>query len=283
MLAGWDQDLPARWRKALGETRLNWDTPALEGELLPGEVILPGRKGHPIPAAPRDAHLLRAFENTSPQTVRAVILGQDPYPNQAWATGRAFEQGNLVEWPDEPRQLADSLRRLVQAIVAARTGDGSYAAGDRAWRKLAGETRSGCLPLEPPRQFFDRLEHEGVLFLNASLTISVFERLGAPKQCRRHFQLWQPLIHRVLDSIGSRQSGCAIFLLLGRRAAELFDRSRAQEAADRAGTWKKRANAVHHVHPAAITADGAAFLLPPNPFCTANRLLRRMGGAPISW
>lgn len=114
--------------------------------------------------------MLRAFEGTDPEKVRTIILGQDPYSNPAWVTGRAFEQGDLLKWPDQPRAVADSLRRIVQAIMVARTGAQSYTAGDRAWSQLAKDAHSGLLHLEPPRRLFDRLEREGVLFLNTSLT-----------------------------------------------------------------------------------------------------------------
>jgi uracil-DNA glycosylase len=283
MLAGWEKDLPVAWRKILAGTQLNWKGPALDHELLPGEIIFPGRKGTPLPAAPKKAHLLRAFQTADPDKVRAVILGQDPYASPAWATGRAFEQGNLKEWPDDPRQVAGSLRRIVQAIVAARTGDPSYMAGDCAWSKLAKDAHTGLLRLEPPRKLFDRLERAGVLFLNTSLTISILGRGAAAKECHRHFQLWAPLIHHVLLFLAARQSGHAIFLLLGQQAANVFDRSGAKIEADRAGTWKRRVDVVRHFHPAAISAAGPAFLCRPNPFCAANELLQRMGAKPIPW
>jgi len=283
LLAGWDEDLPASWRKSLGETRLNWKTKTLEHNLLPGELIFPGRKRQPLSTAPPSAHFLRAFDHCNPNKVRAVILGQDPYSNPAWATGRAFEQGNLKQWPCRPQLIADSLRRLLQVIVAARTGNPSYAAGDRAWMKLIDDVRGGSLQLESPRQFFDRLEGEGVIFLNTSLTISVRDRANAPKQCHRHFQLWAPFINQVLTFIATRQSGCAIYVLLGRKAGSVFDRSGAKTAAEHTGTWKRTAVAIRHFHPAAITAKGPAFLRSPNPFCEANDYLRRMGAAPISW
>ena len=148
---------------------------------------------------------------------------------------------------------------------------------------MIGDVHGGSLQLEPPRQFFDRLEGEGVLFLNTSLTISVRDRANAPKQCHRHFQLWAPFINQVLTFIATRQSGCAIYVLLGRKAGNVFDRSGAKTAAEHAGTWKRTAVAIRHFHPAAITAKGPAFLRSPNPFCEANDYLRRMGAAPISW
>jgi len=91
------------------------------------------------------------------------------------------------------------------------------------------------------------------------------------------------LIDTVLSLIAARRAGFAIFLLLGRHAAGVFDRSGAKTEADRAGTWKTRVDAARHFHPAAITAEGPVFLRPPNPFRTANRLLERMGAASISW
>src|SRR5215831_14370617 len=108
LLAGWEQDIPGQWRPILNETKLDWTSRSLDREQRPGEVILPGRKECPLPGAPKGAHIFRAFENTDPAHVRAVLLGQDPYPKSHWATGRAFEQGNLEKWPEEPHKVADS-------------------------------------------------------------------------------------------------------------------------------------------------------------------------------
>jgi uracil-DNA glycosylase len=283
MLAGWESDLPARWRKVLAGTELNWRSSSLDCDLGPGEIILPSRKRKHLPNARVDAYVFRAFDNTDPDEVRAVILGQDPYPNPGWATGRAFEQGDLVNWPEDPRQVAASLRRIVLAIAVARTEDASYTANDSAWRKLIADARRGLIPLEPPRELFDRLQREGVLFLNTSLTVSIFGGGNSPKECHRHFPLWAPLINRVLTYIAARRLACAVFLLLGRHAQGIFDTSGARGAAEGAGNWKIRVDTLRHFHPAAITAEGPVFLQPPNPFRAANDLLQGMGAPPVSW
>jgi len=275
MLAGWEEGLPGPWRAVVGGTELNWKSRVLNQEMLPGEIILP-------------EHPFRAFENINPKRVRAVLLGQDPYTTPAWATGRAFEQGSLQEWPENPYHVADSLRRLVLVMMSARTGRLSYVSSDRAWTAMLGDARTGRLRLERPREFFDRLEREGVLFLNTSLTVSV----AAPgdtakprtmKQCQRHFPFWAPLIDRVLSFLAGRQNGRAVFLLFGRHAQAVFDHSGAKAAAEENGTWETSVDAVRHFHPAAITAAGAVFLRPPNPFRTANELLRKMDAEPIGW
>jgi uracil-DNA glycosylase len=180
MLAGWAEDLPPRWRRVLAGTELNWNSLTLDGELTPGEIVFPGRKGERLVSAPAGAQLLRAFEDADPDKVRVVLLGQDPYPNPAWATGRAFEQGNLTGWPTQPRSMADSLRRIVQAIIGARTANRAYQNSDRAWSKLVADEHDGVFQLEPPGELFNRLEQEGVLFLNTSLTIGVLHRAGPP-------------------------------------------------------------------------------------------------------
>jgi uracil-DNA glycosylase len=259
MLEGWRGDVPAAWQPVLSGTELNFRSRALDCSLRPGEIIIPARN-----------RVFHAFEGVDPEGVRAVILGQDPYPNPEWATGRAFEQGDLDEWPEESGRIAGSLRRIVQTLAAARTGEARYASHDRAWSDLVRDVRSGALALEPPRELFGRLERQGVLFLNASLTLSVVMRAGESKRPRGHFPVWEPLVDRVLSFIAGR--GRAVFLLWGRRASWIFERAGARGGA-----------VVRHVHPAAITREGAAFLKPPNPFLAANELLRRMGEPPISW
>ena len=267
LLEGWEQSIGSKWRAALAETTLGWTSKALDREMRPGEYVLP-----------KGAHIFHAFENTVPAHVRAVLLGQDPYPKVDWATGRAFEQGNLEEWPEESHKVAGSLRRIVQAIASAAAGNPHYAAGDRGWRILMRDVRAGRRTLLPPKEFFDHLERQGLLFLNTSLTVSV-----TPEGNQGHFQLWAPLIGKVLSFLACRGRGHIVFLLFGRQAENAFERSGARAAAQIAGAWETRAGLVRHFHPAAITKNGTPFLEPPNPFLAANELLRRMGADTINW
>jgi uracil-DNA glycosylase len=270
MLVCWRDDLPTSWRSVLSRVELAFDSRPLRREMRTDEIIVPGRKGTPASGAPKDTHIFRAFDNIDPADVHALILGQEPYANPAWATGRAFEQGNLSDWPENRGLIAHSLRRIVQVLASART---------RAWQTLIRDLRSGALELDPPRKLFDRLEREGVLFLNTSLTVNV----GGARRPQGHYSLWAPLISRVLVSIAGRRTGQAVFLLWGQRAWDVFERAHVRTTAECAGTWKTRIDVVRHAHPAAITAEGPAFLKPPNSFLVANRLLRRMGAKPIEW
>jgi uracil-DNA glycosylase len=227
--------------------------------------------------------MLRAFEGIQPANVRVVILGQDPYPNPAWATGRAFEQGNLSEWTTSPGRIAHSLRRIVQALVYARTKHSAYTRGDRGWKAVRSDLKNGLLTIEPPLSLFDHLEREGVLFLNTSLTLGVDMSSGRPKVASRHIRLWEPVLFRVLTFIATRKRGHVLFLLWGADAAEVVERSGICAAARSAGTWRSGVRLVRHPHPAAVTSKAAAFLCPPNPFLKANTLLLSIRATPMEW
>jgi uracil-DNA glycosylase len=281
MLVRWRGDLPIARRSILDGAELAFNSRAFDREVQADEIIVPGRKSMPVAGAPKGAHIFRAFDNIDPAKVRALILRQEPYANPVWTTGRAFEQGNLANWPENRELIADSLRRIVQVLASARTRKRVYVANDHAWQALVSDVQSRVLKLEPPRELFDRLEQQGVLFLNTSLTVSIRDR--GPRRAQGHYSLRAPLISRVLAFIASRRTGHAVFLLWGQRAWNAFERALVRTRAECAGIWKTRIDFVRHVHPAAITVEGPAFLKPPNPFLVANLLLRRMGAKPVHW
>jgi uracil-DNA glycosylase len=244
-IAGWEDDVPASWRAVLGGTQPNFANPALDDNVHSGEIIIPGRKEKRITGSPPEAHIFHFLEGTSPKKVRAVILGQEPSSDPAWVTGRAFEQGNLKEWPENNRLIAISLRRIVQALASARSHNKPYVCGDRGWKILIRDVRHGALDLEPPRELFDRLQTRGVLFLNTSLTLSVDIRNGRPKRCRSHFRLWEPLIHRPLSSLATRKAGQVVLLIWGGHALDIFKRGGIRAAAESVGNWDRRVDAVY--------------------------------------
>jgi uracil-DNA glycosylase len=271
-LRGWQEDVPAPWRPALEDIELDFRSRCFDRQALPGEIVIPRRE-----------NVFRAFGGILPQGVRAVILGQDPYPNPAWATGRAFEQGDLGEWPEDRNAVADSLARIVQTLAFARTKNKSYVTSDRAWKTTIRDLREGRLHLQAPTELFDHLRRQGVLFLNTSLTLGLSLPAIGPKQSHSHFTLWRPFIQRILTYIATRPAGYCVFLLWGNHASDVFERGDIQSAAERAGAWQTRIDVARHFHPAAITRRGPAFLCPPNPFVSANKLLRGMGAEPIDW
>lgn len=98
ILAGWREDLSPTWRGVIAETSLGFDDIDLALTLETWEPVFPTRNGQTFPGAPKNAHIFRAFDRVSPDEVTTMVLGQDPYPCPAFATGRAFEAGNVARW-----------------------------------------------------------------------------------------------------------------------------------------------------------------------------------------
>ncbi len=161
-------------------------TPALEAA---ARVDADVAAGHQVLPPPHD--VFAAFELTPLTEVRAVILGQDPYPTRGNAHGLAFSVP-----PDRP--IPASLKTIFRSL-AADFGWALPANGDlRPWAK------------------------RGVLLLNTILTV----REGAPHS---HKKLgWNRFSESVVKAISARREH-VVFLLWGGPAqayAGLIDATR---------------------------------------------------------
>ena len=272
-LDGWHADIHPGWRDVVGDVALGFDDvdPALE--LEPWEPIFPARRGRNFPGAPAGAHMLRAFDGLLPEDVRCVIVGQDPYPCPAFATGRAFESGNTARWRELDKMFSPSVRAVIQLILAARTGAAHYARSFADWPATLAAIEGGAVDLEAPGALADRWVASGVLLLNASLTLSRFQREGDLHQVRGHLPLWRPLIVRVLEHLAGRGTP-VVFIDFGEAAAETLRAAGLDEA--EAGADGRL---ILRSHPAA--ADEV--LGRENPFTLCNRRLEAMGATPVDW
>lgn len=95
LLSDWHSDLREPWRALLGNVALDFDGIAPELKMEIWEQIFPVRCGKHFPGMPVGTHCLRAFDGISPDDIRCVVLGLVPYPEPGFATGHAFEAGNL--------------------------------------------------------------------------------------------------------------------------------------------------------------------------------------------
>ena len=202
VLAGWQGDLPQDWRSVADGVTLGFAEvdPSLEHE--DWEPVFPSRRDRSFPGAPKGAHMFHAFDDIAPAQVRCVVLGQDPYPCAAFSTGRAFEAGNVAEWRELNKMFSMSIRCFMQQIVAARTGDETYAARFAEWPRLLADIEAGRLDIEPASRLADRWVSQGVLLLNSSLTLSRFQVSIDPHQSRGHLPIWRPFIVAVLKALG---------------------------------------------------------------------------------
>jgi uracil-DNA glycosylase len=136
------------------------------------------------PWAPPGSRILRAFEQPL-DDVRALIVGQDPYPTPGHAVGLSFSVAETVR--PLPRSLQNIFRELQQDIgcLAPSTGDLS------AWT-----TR-------------------GVMLLNRVLTV----RQGEPGSHRG--KGWEEITGAAIDALVARPDAPLVAILWGRDAQSL--------------------------------------------------------------
>jgi len=268
-LADWPQDLEHSWRALLGNHGPDVDAidPALELEVW--EPIFPVRRGKHFPGMPDGAHCFRAFDAIAPEQVHCVILGQDPYPEPAIATGRAFEVGNVAQWCELDKMFTRSIRAFMQMIVAARCGDASYAQSFANWPKTLTVLQSSGIS---PQSSAERWVGEGVLLLNAALTLSRFQVNVDPHQSDGHLRLWRPFVRQVIRALTQR--GAPLVLIgFGAVAAQILT-----DVGVKPGSHG-HLHCILRAHP----AQADAVLARPNPFVLCNDYLKTMGVPPIQW
>lgn len=182
-----------------------WDAllsdPRAAAVLADIEAQLEGTAYYPV-----KERVLRFLDMSAP--VKYVIVGMDPYPSfnerdgVPVATGRSFEVSELYGqgWDYKIRQT--SLRNMLKAIYYNETGENPPMAEVRE------QIASGAFPIAPPTAWFDGLETQGVLFLNATLTV-------APGEPGSHQKLWEPFRKILFPYL--EQTGAA-FMLWGSHA-----------------------------------------------------------------
>jgi uracil-DNA glycosylase len=175
--------LPVAWRKALP----GW-TEALQDKVVDRLRQVSGSRA----IAPADP--FRAFRFSTPEHVKVVILGQDPYPKAGHADGLAFSAGH-----GRPHSL------------------------QRVFRVLAAD-RPGFVP--PGAWSLDAWARRGVLLLNPTLTVEVGV-VGSHMDCG-----WHALTSQVVKTLCEVPSP-PTFLLWGKPANTFFDESRPAGAAPR--------------------------------------------------
>ncbi|MDR3638410.1 MAG: uracil-DNA glycosylase [Isosphaeraceae bacterium] len=166
--------IPPAWVRAIGPA-------ASPARLAPIAEFVAARRqvGRVLPEPER---VFAALHATSLDTIQAVILGQDPYPNKEHATGLAFSVPADLDGP-----LPRSLRRI-------RT-----------------ELRSDCHLRLPDHGSLEAWTRYGVLLLNTTLTVDEGEP-GSHWRAR-----WGTLTDAIITAVANQDRPVA-FLLWGRHA-----------------------------------------------------------------
>lgn len=151
------------------------------GQALAIAAMIDAKVGQGAVILPPPTDVFRALDMTPPEKVRAVVLGQDPYPTPGDAHGLAFSMAM------DGRRLPMSLRTIFEAL-AHDTG-------------------------EPPPRHGDltRWARHGVLLLNTVLTVE-----GGKAHSHKGLG-WQALTQQVLERLNA-SSEPTVFMLWGKSA-----------------------------------------------------------------
>lgn len=258
-LDSWRERLPESWTEDFADVDLAFD-----------EFDVCSLGARPQEFWPTDSRSTTAdtcspfkpLHDLSPAEVRVVIIGRDPYPKRAQATGRSFEQGDLVNWAvafRTPHLLSTSLRRIALAAAAFREGE------DRADRvgvadrpALLQALRYGRSGVTPPDRCFGEWAGQGVLWLNRAATFS------SKSEQLAHRELWKPFTTRVLRVLARESRDRRIVVVLWGGDAQRLQRE----------SWREFAGGGLRVitapHP---SAPGVAFLASGNPLARINEVL----------
>ncbi|MCK4661730.1 MAG: uracil-DNA glycosylase [Bacteroidales bacterium] len=133
------------------------------------------------------------FLNVPLNKVKIIILGQDPYPQEGVATGRAFEVGTLKEWNEKFRNI--SLKNIIRAIYKA------YSNEILGYKDIFKKE----FKILPPCEIFEYWESQGVLLLNTAFTCEI-------GKSNSHSKIWNDFTNSLLEYIAEKNQKAYWFL-----------------------------------------------------------------------
>ena len=150
--------------------------------------------------------------------VKVVILGQDPYPQENVATGRAFEINEINKWEDifsnsSLLNILKSLYRNFNNKVLTK-------------KQLDDELRGGDFQILPPTSWFDSMENQGILFLNSYFTCDIGKRSC---QKKNHKEIWKEFSCKLLNEISNRNTNVKWFVW-GNEAKKLVTQCKVKDS-----------------------------------------------------
>lgn len=180
-----EESIPPKWQTIFNE---------LIKELYTINETLTRREMEQIPIFPLKCNIFNVFYDLSPQQIRVVILGQDPYyncdrNNVPYAHGYAFST------------LSADIPSSLQNI----------------FKEIRNEYRSVITEMEIGKNNGNLMSwvRQGVFLLNTALTVE-YGKAGS------HLELWRIFSDRLINYISYQNPRC-IFLLLGNHAKQKQD------------------------------------------------------------
>jgi len=183
---------------------------------------------------PSPKNVLR-FLRTDLKKIKIVILGQDPYPQEAdevrAATGRAFEVGTIKCWCDPIPQT--SLINIVKTIFIIDKIKKENSNTERIYKQIREQVDKKNISIDLIREqiksgdfkincslqnWFVDLEEQGVLFLNTAFTCNV----GNTKEdANVHSAAWQEFTKELIEHLNKENPKIKWFLW-GEKAQDIM-------------------------------------------------------------
>jgi uracil-DNA glycosylase len=192
------------WTKKLNELEVpsSWkhvfESPAIESKFIQLAQFVTAdyeKFGNDIPFLPEQSNIFKAFELCPFNKLKAIIIGQDPYPNTTHAMGLAFSVKRDVS------PIPGSLKNIYTAL-----------------------NNNKAIPFVTPNPIHGDLmswAKQGVLMINTALTLRMHQGKNA------HLTKWQGFTDELLRLI-SKEKRNIVFILWGgfaQKKAELIDDS----------------------------------------------------------
>ena len=160
------------WMKVIDRTELN------------NVMSKVGQEYRRKPICPAQPDVFKAFRLCSLESLKIVMLFQDPYPQKGIATGLAL--ANNSETLDS--ELSPSLKVIKEAVINF-------------------EIPHNCITFDPTLESWAK---QGILMLNSALTVEM-NRIGS------HVMLWRPFISKFLKNLSNYNTGI-VYVLFGKQA-----------------------------------------------------------------
>lgn len=147
-------------------------------------------------------NLVLRFATLDLLSLSVLVMGQDPYPQNNVATGRAFEVNGVTSWND--KTINTSIKNIIKLLHKSYIANASVNRS-RSVKKVREDIQNGVFPILPPNQIFDYWEQNGALWLNTAFTCEV----NKPDS---HTQLWKPFFNNLLSYIARKRPDMKFFL-----------------------------------------------------------------------
>ena len=147
---------------------------------------------------PRKENVLR-FAKTDFNNLKCVIVGMDPYPSDyikdgvlvPEATGRSFEVSSLFDKTWNTKFKQSSLRNMLKTVYFNETDV------NKSLEDIRSYIENKTFDIKQPADWFNSLENQGVLFLNATLTV-------IPGKPDSHTKIWQNFMEKLIPFIDNK-------------------------------------------------------------------------------